>query len=58
MIKHAGCSVFITMEVCAEEKQLIRVSAILLCYFFRTKNHISNVKEAVDMQQKACVPQK
>ena len=58
MTKHAGCSVFITMEVCAEEKLAdpsISYSSLL---FSRTKNYISNVKEAVDMQRKACLRQK
>ena len=42
--------------VCAEGNWLIQVSAIsiLLCQ----KNYISNVKEAVKMQRKACARQK
>ena len=50
MTKHTGySSLVIMMEVCAEGNRLIQVSAIsvLLCQ----NKYISNVKEAVDMQQ-------
>ena len=55
--KDTGYSVVITIEVCAEGNWLIQVSA----YFYPSlskKYNISNVKEAIGVQWKACACRK
>ena len=52
-----GYSVVITIEVCAEENWMIQVSAYLYPSLPK-KYNISNVKEAVVMQRKACACRK
>ena len=50
MLKHAGYSDVIMMEVCTETYWLIQVSAISILPF--QNNYVSNVKGDVDMQRK------